>query len=272
MRIADAPPVDVRGPLTAQRGRLLDLLTGLDAAGWDAPTVAPEWSVKDIALHLIDVDLSWLTRYRDRYKSGFIPEDASHEEFVGLLAQRNQQWIDGTRVLSPRLVIDMLRWAGTQFDITLASVDLDRPSSVFWAGAAPLWFDLAREFTERWAHFQQISEATHPARPGTDGDDYLPLVVRTFIWGFPHQYQAPAPVGTTVGLAIDGAGTWTLTRSAGEWLLDEGHPANPAATLRSTGDAAWRLLTSAPYDPQQVQLAGDPALTQPLLAVRGIIV
>ena len=272
MRITDAPPVDVRGPLTAQRGRLLDVLTGLDAAAWDARTVAPQWSVKDIALHLIDVDLSWLTRHRDRYKSGFIPGNAGHEEFVRLLAQRNQQWIDGTRVLSPQLIIDMLRWAGTQLDTTLATVDLTQPSSVFWAGDAPLWFDLAREFTERWAHFQQISEATRPAGPGPEADDYLPLVMRTFIWGFPHQYRALAPAGTTVGLAIDGVGTWTLTRSDAEWLLDEGRATNPAASLRSTGDAAWRLLTGAPHDSHQVQLSGDPTLAQPLLQVHGIIV
>ena len=113
---------------------------------------------------------------------------------------------------------------------------------------------------------------THQARPEPGADEHLPLVVRTFVWGFPHQYQAPAPVGTTVGLAIDGVGTWTLARSATEWLLDEGHPANPAAALRSTGDAAWRLLTGAPYDLRQVQLSGDPTLAQPLLHVRGIIV
>ncbi len=48
----------------------------------------------------------------------------------------------------------------------------------------PLWFDLAREFTERWVHYQQIREATRPAGHDHQQDDYLPLVLRTFIWGF----------------------------------------------------------------------------------------
>ena len=62
MRIDEVPAVDVRGPLTAQRGRLLGLLTSLSDAQWAAPTAAPQWPVKDIALHLLDVDLSWLAR------------------------------------------------------------------------------------------------------------------------------------------------------------------------------------------------------------------
>ncbi|HWG11984.1 MAG TPA: maleylpyruvate isomerase N-terminal domain-containing protein [Streptosporangiaceae bacterium] len=52
MRISEAPVVDVRGPLTAQRRRLLSLLTSLSDVQWAAPTAAPQWAVKDIALHL----------------------------------------------------------------------------------------------------------------------------------------------------------------------------------------------------------------------------
>jgi hypothetical protein len=39
-----------------------------------------------------------------------------------------------------------------------------------------------------------------------------------------------------------------------------------------SGEAAWRLLTGASYDPRQVELSGDPALTETLLQVRGVIV
>jgi len=44
------------------------------------------------------------------------------------------------------------------------------------------------------------------------------------------------------------------------------------ASGRDHGEAAWRLLTGARYDPRQVRLSGDPALAGPLLEVRGIIV
>jgi uncharacterized protein (TIGR03083 family) len=272
VRIDEIPAVDVRGSLTAQRGRLLSLLASLSGAQWAAPTAAPQWSVKDIALHLLDGDLSWLARHRDYNKTGNIPAPAGHEEFVRRLAQRNQRWVDGTRTLSPQLITGLLAWSGEQLDAYLGTVDLARPSSVYWAGEVPLWFDLAREFTERWVHYQQIREAARPAGHDHEQDDYLPLVLRTFIWGFPHQYQAPAPAGTTIAVEIAGIGAWMLTRTATRWTLDEGRSAAPAASLQMTGDAAWRLLTGARYDTRQVQPSGNRALTEPLLQVRGIIV
>ncbi len=272
MRIGEAPAADVRGSLTAQRGRLLSLLTSLSDAQWAAPTAAPRWSVKDVALHLLDVDLSWLAHDRDHDQAGIIPVPSDHQEFVRGLAQRNQRWVDGTRILSPPLITGLLGWSGEQLDAYLGTVDLTRSSSVYWAGEVPLWFDLAREFTERWVHYRQIREAVRPAVHDEQQDEYLPLVLRTFIWGFPHQYQAQAPPGTTIALEIAGIGAWVLTRAATGWTLDEGQAAASAASLRMSGEAAWRLLTSARYDASQVQLSGDPALAEPLLQVRGIIV
>jgi hypothetical protein len=272
MRLNEVPVADVRGSLTAQRGRLLSLLTSLSDAQWTAPTAAPDWSVKDIALHLLDVDLSWVSRDRDHDHSGTIPESPDHEEFACGLARRNQRWVDGTAILSARLITDLLRWSGEQLDVYLDTVDLAGSSSVYWAGEVPLWFDLAREFTERWVHYQQIREAARPAGHDQQEDEYLPLVLRTFIWGFPHQYQAQAPAGTAVALDIPGVGAWVLTRTVTGWSLDEGHVAAPAAGLRMTAEAAWRLLTGARYDIRQVELSGDPVLAEPLLEVRGIIV
>jgi hypothetical protein len=272
MKISEIAVVDVRGPLTAQRGRLLSLLASLSDEQWAAPTAVPSWSVKDIALHLLDVDLSRVARDRDHYRAGLIPGPAGHGAFVRRLGERNQRWLDGTRVLSPRQVTGLLRWAGEQFDAHLATVELAAPSAVYWAGEVPLWFDLAREFTERWVHYRQILQAAVPAGDDRPQDEYLPLVLRTFVWGFPHQYRAQAPPGTAVGLEVPGIGAWVLTRTATGWSLDQGEAAAPAAGLRMSGEAAWRLLTGASYDASQVQLSGDPALSEALLAVRGIIV
>jgi hypothetical protein len=91
MEIGEVPLADVRGPLTAQRSRLLGLLASLNDAQWATPTAAPHWLVKDIALHLLDVDLSWIARNRDHDQSGVIPAPPGHEEFVRRLASRNQR-------------------------------------------------------------------------------------------------------------------------------------------------------------------------------------
>jgi hypothetical protein len=272
MRLSEVPVVDVRGSITAQRGRLLSMLTSLSQAQWAAPTAAPEWSVQDITLHLLDVDLSWLARGRDGERAGAIPVPPAHEEFVARLARRNQRWVEGTRSLSPPLITGLLRWSGEQLDGYLGTVDLMTPSSVYWAGDVPLWFDLAREFTERWVHYQQIREAARPDRHDEPQDEYLPLVLRTFVWGFPHQYRVPAPVGTAMAIEVPGVGAWTLTRTPTGWSLEEGRAVAPGASLRMSAEAAWRLLTGARYDTRQVQLSGDPALAEPLLRVRGIIV
>lgn len=272
MRIEEAPVVDVRGPITAQRGLLLDLLESLTVSQWLTPTPVPGWSVKDVALHLLDVDLSWLARGRDHDRSGVIPAAAGHEEFVRALGERNQRWINGTRTLSPRLITSLLQWSGEQLDAYLATVDLAASSSVYWAGEAPAWFNLAREFTERWVHHRQIREAVLPGERAQSLDQYLPLVLRTFIWAFPHQIQTPAPTGTTIALEISAIGAWTLTRTPTGWSLDEGDPATPAARLRLDGESAWRLLTGAKYDERLVHHSGQPGLAEPLLRVRGIIV
>jgi hypothetical protein len=271
MWLSEAPVVDVRESLTRQRDRLLSLLISLSEAQWAAPTAAPRWSVKDIALHLLDVDLSWLSRGRDGDRAGNIPVPPGHEEFVRGLARRNQRWVEGTRVLSPPLITGLLGWSGEQLDAYLRALDLVSPSSVYWAGDVPMWFDLAREFTERWVHYRQIREAALPDRHDQPQDEYLPLVLRTFVWGFPHQYRAPAPAGTTIAVEVPGLGEWTLTRTSTGWSLEEGRAAAPAARLRMSGEAAWRLLTGARYDTRQVQPSGDPALAEPLLRVRGII-
>ena len=71
MRVSEAPVVDVRGPLTRTMRRLLNLLTSLSDAQWAAPTAAPQWPVKDIALHLLDVDLSWLAGERDHDQASY---------------------------------------------------------------------------------------------------------------------------------------------------------------------------------------------------------
>jgi hypothetical protein len=99
-----------------------------------------------------------------------------------------------------------------------------------------------------------------------------PTRLRLASAGFAAQYQAPAPAGTTIALEIADIGAWMLTRTATGWTLDEAQAAAPAASLRMTGEAAWRLLTGARYDPRQVQPSGEPALAEPLLRVRGIIV
>jgi tetratricopeptide (TPR) repeat protein len=128
------------------------------------------------------------------------------------LGAKNQRWVDGASVLSHRVLQDLLTWSGQQVDQYYASLNLRESSQIIWAGPdpVPLWFDLARDFTEWWVHQQQIRDAVRV--PGSH-DRFLSVVLQTFVWAFPYQYRAEAVLGTTVQLDFgDTGGAWILTR------------------------------------------------------------
>ena len=79
-----------------------------------------------------------------------------------------------------------------------------------------MWFDVARELTERWHHQQQIRDAV--GRPPLY-ERYLAPVIDTFVRALPYTYRdVDAPEGTTIVLRIDDA-AWSLVREAIAWQL-----------------------------------------------------
>jgi uncharacterized protein (TIGR03083 family) len=272
MRLDEVPALDVRPLLGSERSDLLDLLRSLAPDQWASPTAVPGWRVKDIALHLLDDDLGWLSRGRDRDSSGLLVPTGDYRAFVAELGRKNQLWVDGAYGLSQRVVCDLLAWSGTEVDAFFATVDLRGPARVIWASASavPAWFDLARDFTERWVHHQQIRDAL--ACPGTHFEEHITTVLRTFVWAFPKQYEADAAVGTQIALDLDQGGTWVLTRRAMGWELDGGHAPSAAAAMAMPGDTAWRMLTGGAYDPSTITKSGSEDLAAAALRVRSIIV
>ena len=107
MNLFDAPPADVRPLLVDERMVLLRFMRTLAPAEWAAPSAAPGWSVKDLALHLLDDDLGWLSRGRDGDRTGLLSM-CDHGSFVEALAAKNQRWIDGAQGLSGPVIIGLL--------------------------------------------------------------------------------------------------------------------------------------------------------------------
>jgi uncharacterized protein (TIGR03083 family) len=271
MHLTEVPARDVRPLIREVHADLLALLASLPDSGWAAPTEAGHWTVADVALHLLDVDLGQLSAGRDGHSAGLLATDGGYRAFVAALDAKNQQWVDGARGLSPRVITDLLRWSGEQVGQYYATVDLHGQAIVSWAGDGPVprWLDLAREMTERWVHQQHIRDAA--GRPG-DHARFLPAVLATFVWAFPHQYRPAAAPGTAVQLDFGDGGRWRLTRAAGGWELDEGTAQSPAAALRMPPHLAWRQLTGLPVAAGDYTTEGDDHLAAPLLAARGIIV
>lgn len=109
---------------------LLDLLQGLDAADWKQPATA-EWSVSDVAAHLLDVDLRRLSIHRDAHQPVPPPAPiASAADLVQHLNSLNAVWIEAARRLSRQVVIDLLAVSTQQtadlIHITMGDLDLVR--------------------------------------------------------------------------------------------------------------------------------------------------
>ncbi len=90
MRLWTAPLADVHPSLTDERAALLHFLSALSPDEWLVDTAAPGWTVKDLALHLLDDDLGWLSRLRDRDRSGGL-DTSDSTSFVNALATKNQR-------------------------------------------------------------------------------------------------------------------------------------------------------------------------------------
>jgi uncharacterized protein (TIGR03083 family) len=265
--------VDRFGPL---RAHLLTLLAGLDQDDWDRPTAAPRWSVKDVAAHLWGGDVWILSGRRD----GFRPnqEFQGHDQLIELVNRLNAEWVLAARRMSPRLLCELLASSGPEVEAFFASLDpMAMGGAVSWAGPAPapVWFDLAREFTERWHHQQQIRDAT--GRPPLYDPYFLSPVLDTFVRALPHSFRnTAAPVGTTVRFEISGeaGGVLFVYKAEEAWTLLLDSSAEPAANVSIPQDVAWRLFTKG-IDRERARslsvIGGKAGLAAPIFETTSVI-
>ena len=226
-------------------GHLVRLLESLAQEDWSKPTVCPGWSVKDVALHLLGVELGNLSRRRDGHSLG--GAISGWGELVSLINQWNQEWVRVSRRISAPLLIDLLNHTGAQMCEHFFSLDPHAiGGAVSWAGPdpKPVWLDIAREYTERWHHQQHIRDAVD--LPGLKQPKYLAPVLSTFARALPQAFRSSeAPEGTIASLAISGdsGGRWSVRREEEAWRLYQGSPEIPEAEVGLHEDIAWRLFT-----------------------------
>jgi uncharacterized protein (TIGR03083 family) len=250
---------------------LLSLLESLDADDWKKPTTHPTRDVKDIVAHLLDGSLKRLSIQRDGH---FLdaPEIRSFEDTVAFIQRLNTEWMVAARRFSPRLLIEWLRRTDEEVVALFAKIEPHAPApfGVAWAGEewSPSWFDIAREYTEKWHHQQQIRDAV--GRPGLDERRYLHPVLQTFMRGLPYAYRdAVATDGTRVRIVVTGeaGGTWHLFRQGECWELADSSEGRAAAVVTLDAQTAWRLWTKG-VDREAARaralLEGDLALCAPL--------
>lgn len=280
MGLRPLEPLDVRPLFAGLHAELVRLLESLAPGDWTRPTVAGAWAVRDVAAHLLDGDLRRLSFERDGQALPLPEESVANEaDLVAFLNGLNADWVRVARRFSPRVLLGLLKVSGPQVAELFSSLDPDGPAffSVAWAGEASSksWFDLGREFTERWHHQQQIRLAV--GAPLLNEPPWLRPVIDISVRALPHRYaRTPAAEGARVLLEIRGpsGGTWSLVRQRSSWGLYAGSDDEPETTRISLDeDTAWRVFFKAlpAAAPPPIVLEGSAPLAQAFLTAWAIM-
>jgi uncharacterized protein (TIGR03083 family) len=255
---------------------LLSLLKSLSADDWQKPTACSNWSVKDVALHLLGGEIGNLSRRRDGTVAKAVIN--SRSELVSFINNWNQEWVSVSGRMSTGLLVDLLEFVGPQMCAYFQTLEpFAMGAAVSWAGPepAPVWLDLAREYTERWHHQQHIRDAV--GKPGLKEPHYFSAVLAAFMRALPETFrETHAAENTCVTVTISGpsGGRWSILRKDMFWKLYDGAPAEPNTEFMINQEHAWRLFTrglSPDLARQQISINGEQALGLKVLDMVSII-
>jgi len=249
--------------------QLLTLLRSLPLEDWEKPTSCAPWTVRDLVAHLLDGNIRRLSFQRDRLPPLQAEEDVT--TFAGLVSylnRLNSEWSRAARRISPALLIDLLSLTDQQLYQFFKTLPDHEPAMypVAWAGdeVSPNWFDIAREFTEKWIHQQHIREALDA--PALTSRKWLYPVLDICLRALPYTYRSHvAQDGTLLSFSITGeaGGDWSLLRQEGMWRLNTGKSDEAVSTVSLNQDTAWRLFSKGLSEEaarRQVRIEGDPIL------------
>lgn len=274
------PPVDTAALFLPLHEELIALLHGLSPAAWDAPTVAGRWRVRDVVAHLLDTELRRIAADRDGHLSPPDREIGRYEDLVAFLNRLNADWVAAARRLSPALLVELLEFTGPRAAALYESLDANAPArfGVAWAGedSSPSWFDVGREYTERWHHQAQIRDAV--GAPELLGRrfyrPFLDISMRALPRALAKQ-AAPEGVSVVVTVEGEGGGLWSLVRADGAWRLLEGEAPEAAARVGLASPDAWRVFYNA-LPPEEARrrarVEGDERLAAAVLGTRSVMV
>jgi uncharacterized protein (TIGR03083 family) len=257
---------------------LIEVLSGLSPQQWDTNTICKKWRVKDIAAHLLDGVIRRLSNGCDGYK---VAATAIHDqpELLEDLNNLNAKWVSAYAKVSPAILISQLKTVQEELYIYLKNLDPAAKAlfPVSWA-AEKIFdnrFDIAREFTERWLHQQQIRLAV-----GTQSlmnrNLYYPFL-EICLHALPYHFNdLSAAVNTKISVEIvgDAGGIWSIIREKKQWefTLDE---KLADAHVYIDQNIAWMLFSGGidVYEASQYwQIIGNQDLGRHALLMRSFAV
>jgi len=227
---------------------LFKLLDELSPDDWEKQTITPKWKVKDIAAHLLDGNLRTISKLRDNYY-GQKPEAInSYVNLIDFLNKLNADWVKATKRLSPKVIIDLLKSSGEEYCNFLTTLNPEEKAEfpVAWAGEneSKNWFHIAREYTEKWHHQQQIRFAIGDEKELLEEKWYLPYL-DTSVRALPHHYRdVEGDDQDLVKFTFLGKTekSWFLSYENG-WELFTSVNEEPKCEVKIKNEDAWKIFT-----------------------------
>jgi len=106
------------------------------------------------------------------------------------------------------------------------------------------WFDMAREYTERWLHQQQMRDAMKDNQIMTT-ELYQPFL-HIFMQAWPHTMKdVKAEAGAILKTMVTGMGEWYLKREKTRWKLQGNSEDKITAETIIDSDIAWKLFSKS---------------------------
>jgi len=273
-------PIDTRQLFRPLNDKLLELLRSLTPEDWTRPTIAKLWNVKDVAAHLLDGNIRALSIQRDRYFGETAPTSTAFGVMVSWLNGLNADWVKACRRISPAVMVWLHEMTSEPVTAYFESQDLSGKAvfSVGWMGEVQSvnWMHIAREYTEKWHHQQQIREAT--GREGIMTREFFFPLIDTFLRALPYAMrEADAAAGTIIRVNIqtDAGGDWYIGKGDNGWSFREKPRSGQyAATVSLPPAVAWKLFSKS-VRPQKVAssiiVEGDQALAATALQMVSVM-
>lgn len=242
------PPLETLHLFPLLNEKLIYFLKQLSPADWKKQTVAKQWLVKDVAAHLLDGNYRRIALHRDGWAvSPDIAVD-SYDDLVNYLNTLNADWVKAARRLSPAILIELLETTNGIVYKEFSKLDPFATAAypVSWAGETKSynWFDIAREYTERWLHQQQIRDAVSDSGIMT-AELYQPFL-DIFMQAWPHTMKGvTAAEETVLKTVVTGIGEWYLKRKGDEWKLETNSAERTTAETVIGSDIAWKLFSKS---------------------------
>jgi hypothetical protein len=250
---------------------LISLLGSLTQEEWLTPSPIEGRTVKDLASHLLDGSIRRLSQQRDQFFPGK-PVVYTYHDLVEYIQTINKEWILASRKISPQILVELLKIHEREVYELFQTLDPNEPAifPVAWAGEtqSPNWFDIAREYTEKWHHQMQIRLSLDKSL--MMDRSYVQPLYKTFMMGLPYALKEASdfPDLTALKVSISGhySESWQVVKQNGLWIMENENSSPVQTEITIPEEVGWIIFTNTDRDKQKyiprMDIKGNEALAQ----------